>query len=142
MTDEGQHDRVLDTILDLQAKLRGDDVSRRLATIRPNPASDGSEAPLRLAPDPVAVRRGDLEVEVAGEKPKPNPDRLEALNDRLNRVEQELSLAMDRLRVAEERYVRDEDESEPPPPPRDRNVYQRVQLLQEMAADREQRRRR
>lgn len=140
MTDEGEHDRVLDTILDLQAKLRGDDVSRRLASVRPRSGPD--EPPLRLAPEPMAVRRGDVEVEEGGAKPQPNPDRLEALNDRLNRVEQELSLAMDRLRVAEERYVREDEESEPPPPRPDHNVYQRVQQLQELASDREQRRRR
>jgi hypothetical protein len=141
MTDEGRHDQVLDTILDLQAKLRGDDISRRLASIRPKSEPVPSDEPaLQLAPDPVSVRRGDLEVTEKGAA----TDRLEALNDRLNRVERELSLAMDRLRVAEDRYVRSEEdeELEALPPSPDRNVYQGVQRLQEIAAEREQRRRR
>jgi len=143
MADEDRHDRVLDGLLDLQAKLRGDDVSRRLATVRPKqpPAEPSEDRSLQLAPEPVSVRHDDLVVE---ERPAdPGADRLAALSDRLRRVERELATAMERLREAEARYVPGEgDGSEALPSEPERNVYQRVQELQDIASHRQSRRRR
>ena len=147
MTDETWHEQVLDSLLDMQAKLRGDDITRRLDSVpaKPEPAT-GSDAPggrpLRLAPGSVAVRRGDIEVE---ESAAPSDaDRLAALSERLKRVERELSSAMDRLQLAESRYVRDADDLDPASTERDRgrDVNRRVQELQDLASKREPRRRR
>jgi hypothetical protein len=147
MTDEGRHEQVLDTLMGLQARLRGDAATHRPATSpRAEPEStepsDESEAtpPLRLAPEPVEVREGDVAV-VEGEGPS-SADRLAALSDRLQRVERELSHAMERLRTAEARYVGDEDMSEPQPLGSDRDVYHQVLELQDLASKREHRRRR
>ena len=143
MTDEARHEQVLDTLLDLQAKLRGDDLTRRLdaAPVRTRIGDDpGIGRPLRVAPEPVSVRHADVEV-VQGSGP-PSADRLAALSERLQRVERELTLAMDRLREAEVRYVTEDDEPEPAPPEPERNVYQRVQELQGIASERQRRPRR
>ncbi len=143
MTDEGRHERVLDTLLDLQAKLRGDDMTRRLdaASLRARIDADpGLDRALRVAPEPVSVRHADVEVVHGSDRP--SADRLAALSDRLLRVERELSLAMDRLRDAEARYVNENDEPEPEPTEPERNVYQRVQELQGIASERQHRPRR
>jgi hypothetical protein len=142
MTDEAGHEQVLDTLLDLQAKLRGDDLTRRLdAAAPPRTKIDADpERSLHVAPEPVSVLHADVEV-VQGSRP-PTADRLAALSDRLQRVERELTLAMDRLREAEARYVNEDDESEPAPPEPESSVYQRVQELQGIATDRQHRRRR
>jgi hypothetical protein len=147
MTDEGRHEQVLDTLLGLQARLRGDPARPTV----PSPSNVEPEAeepdqvsepapPLRLAPEPVSVHEGDVAV-AEGDTPT-SADRLAALSERLQRVERELSHAMDRLRTAEARYVGGEDEPEPKPPARDRDVYHRVLELQDLAAKREHRRRR
>jgi hypothetical protein len=149
MTDEAWHEQVLDSLLDMQAKLRGDDITRRLDAVAPKPEKpadpDASgERPLRLTPDSVAVRRGEVEVEANA--PPSDADRLAALSERLKRVERELSQAMDRLQLAESRFVRDEDDPEPTSPElqrdRERDVYRRVHELQDLAAHRQPRRRR
>lgn len=152
MTDDDRHERVLDTLLDLQAHLRGDASSRRLqvsekqdAPERSDPAPspephgvDEPGPPLRIAPEPISVREDDLEV-IEGDAPT-SADRLAALSERLQRMEDELSTAMDRLRTAEERYVGDEDMPEPPPEVSDREVYHRVMQLQHLASSRRARR--
>jgi hypothetical protein len=145
MTDEGRHEQVLDTLLGLQARLRGDAATQRpLTPPRAESAepSDETEStpPLRLAPEPIGVREGDLAV-VEGEGPS-SADRLAALSDRLQRVERELSHAMERLRTAEARYVGDEELVEPEPRGPDRDVYHQVLELQDLASKREHRRRR
>jgi hypothetical protein len=145
MTDEEQQGSVLDSLLDLQAKLRGDDLSRRLAKVpaRPDATRGGAEggSPLHVAPDPITVRNGDVEVNEGG--PPSGADRLAALSDRLQRVERDLSQAMERLRNAETRFVSEDDEPETrPPADRDRSVYRRVQELQDIASRRPDRRRR
>lgn len=146
MTDEAWHEQVLDSLLDMQAKLRGDDLTRRLDAVAPKPEDPDASGkrPLRLAPDSVAVRRGDVEVETNA--PPSDADRLAALSERLKRVERELSQAMDRLQLAESRFVRDENDPEPTSPERqrdrERDVYRRVHELQDLASRREPRRRR
>jgi hypothetical protein len=146
MTDEGRHEQVLDTLLGLQARLRGDQATRRdVPPSKPEPEepSEESEAPaLRLAPEPIAVHEGDVSVAEGGEGAT-SADRLAALSERLQRVERELSHAMDRLRTAEARYIGDDDDAlEPKPPDPDRDVYHRVQELQDLASKRQGRRRR
>jgi hypothetical protein len=147
MTDEGRHEQVLDTLLGLQARLRGDAATRRPVTppkAEPEPPEPDPEVqpsrPLHLAPEPVAVHEG--EVAVAEGEGSSSADRLAALSDRLQRVERELSHAMDRLRTAEARYVGDEEVPEPEPRGPDRDVYHRVLELQDLASKREHRRRR
>ena len=142
----------MDNLLGLQARLRGDVAARHSPpkpdTDAPNERDPGNEPdpsaeparPLRLAPEPVTVRHGDVEV-TAGEGPT-SADRLAALSERLQRVERELSNAMDRLRTAEARYVGDEEPPEPTPEPSDRDTYHRVQELQNLASKRGDRRRR
>lgn len=144
MTDKDRQGSVLDSLLDLQAKLRGDDLSRRLAKVPVRPdatvgADPESGSPLHLAPEPVSVRHED--VEVTEGVPPSGADRLAALSDRLQRVERDLSQAMDRLRDAEIRYVDGDDEPEPGQADRDRAVYRRVQELQDIASRRPGRRR-
>lgn len=146
MTDEGRHEQVLDTLLGLQARLRGDAATRRPVTPKveleptePDPEIE-SARPLRLAPEPVTVHEGDVAI-AEGDGPS-SADRLAALSDRLQRVERELSHAMDRLRTAEARYVGDEEVPEPEPRGPDRDVYHRVSELQDLASKREHRRRR
>jgi hypothetical protein len=148
MTDEGRHEQVLDTLMGLQARLRGDPATHRPATppraAEPEPTEPSDEIegipPLRLAPEPVEVREGDVAV-VEGEGPS-SADRLAALSERLQRVERELSHAMERLGTAEARYVGDEDMSEPEPRGPDRDLYHQVLELQDLASKREHRRRR
>lgn len=136
----------MDNLLGLQARLRGD-VAARHSPPKPDPdapnehdLSSEPARPLRLAPEPVTVRQGDVGV-TAGEGPT-SADRLAALSERLQRVERELSNAMDRLRTAEARYVGDEEPPEPTPEPTDRDSYHRVQELQDLASKRGNRRRR
>jgi hypothetical protein len=145
MTDEGRHEQVLDTLLGLQARLRGDPANRpqvppSRAESKEEPGAEPEPAPpLRLAPEPVVVHEGDVAV---AEGTATSADRLAALSERLQRVERELSHAMDRLRTAEARYVGDEDEPDQKPQGPDRDVYHRVLELQDLASKREHRRRR
>lgn len=152
MSDDSRHEQVLDHLLGLQARLRGDAHSRRPAPVAPEgtgsepappaadaPAGSGPASTLRLAPD-LAVRHGD--VEVAAGRAGTDADRLVALSERLQRVERELTSAMERLRTAEARFVGEDDEPEPSSPGADPDVYRRVRQLQDLASERETRQRR
>lgn len=88
------HDAVLDTLLDLQARLRGD----------PSSAVPSARPVSIEAPHRVTVRRGDLEiardVEPAEEPLSTGDPRLDDLLARMNELEQTLSAVIARLEDA------------------------------------------
>lgn len=161
MADDGRHEKVLDNIMDLQARLRGDLIvhhpdrakSRRGASSEPDAGADPLlDAPDEALPPPpstdaVSARHADLQI-VESAVSTPSADRLAALSDRLRRVERELEQAMERLRTAEERFgeapaasAGDDDETEPEPEPLspEREISHRVLRLQDLASRRDPR---